>query len=179
MRDTTSIDPIEEASDIEQKYFVLPQQDITGVAWGIQSYQGVVFGVMGNNAGWQDLENPTPPSPNTVNWGHALYAMGNHLHNGQKCIIAKSSWCKSVKEHHIKEDYFLSGNTFNAWTLIPKGEIMSNAIFVKKIGTQEHGFYLPALSEDALKDKALNLGMDILKADNTIDYTRAREISGL
>jgi hypothetical protein len=43
------------------------------------------------------------------------------MHGGQKCIIAKSSWCGTgIKEHHIKQNYFDSGNPFDGWTLIPK-----------------------------------------------------------
>lgn len=175
MRDKTGLDPAEQASDIELSYFVLPQQDITGVAWGVQAYKGVVFGVIGNNAGWQDMENPTPPSPNTVNWGHALYAMGSHLHNGQKCIIAKSSWCNSVKEHHIKENYFNAGMTFNAWTLIPRKDTMSNTTFVHKVGTSEYGFYVPATSEESIKDKALNYGVSLENSDGTVDFSKAKE----
>ena len=56
---------------------------------------------------------------------------------------------------------------------------MPNSVFVKKAGTGEFGFYLPALSEDALKDKAMNLGINILKPDGTIDYSLAKEITGL
>jgi len=56
---------------------------------------------------------------------------------------------------------------------------MTNAEFVHKTGTKEYGFYLPALSEDAIKDKALNLGTDILGPDGSIDFTKAKEVSGL
>lgn len=55
---------------------------------------------------------------------------------------------------------------------------MTNAQFVHKAGTQEYGFYLPALSEDALKDKALNLGIDILNGPG-VDFTKAKEVTGL
>ncbi len=114
--------------DKEVNSFVLPQQDINGVAWGIQNYKGVVFGVQGDNYGWRDLLNPEPPSYGVAVWGHALYAMGFHMHGNQKCIIAKSSWCNSVKEHHIKENYFITGNTFSAWTLIPKEELVMKLV---------------------------------------------------
>jgi hypothetical protein len=81
-----------------------------------------VFGVFGDNAGWSDLTNPEPPR-REAEWGHALYAMGYHLHNGRKCIIAKSSWCGAQpghREHHIRDNYFSAGRVFNAWVLIPK-----------------------------------------------------------
>lgn len=57
---------------------------------------------------------------------------------------------------------------------------MSNTQFVKKAGTQEYGFYVPALSEDALKDKAMNFGKpEIVNPEGTIDFSQAKEISGL
>lgn len=110
--------------------FTLPQQDINGVAWGIQNYKGVVFGVNGTNNGWKDMKYPRPPFDGESGiWGHALYAMGFHICNdGQKCIIAKSSWSNTVSEHHIRENYFITGNTFNAWTLIPKGDYMNEHV---------------------------------------------------
>jgi hypothetical protein len=51
-------------------------------------------------------------------WSHALYCFGSHTHNGQKYIIAKSSWCTTgITEHHIKQHYdFETGNTFDGWT---------------------------------------------------------------
>ena len=63
--------------------------------------------------------------------------------------------------------------------IILKGVIMSNAQFVKKSGTNEYGFYLPAMSEDALKDKAFNLGINILNPDGSINYGSAKEVTGL
>ena len=63
--------------------------------------------------------------------------MGFHTHiDGQKCIIAKSSWCDSVKEHHIREVYFTALNgTFNAWTLIPKSLTENKMQLVADKGT--------------------------------------------
>jgi hypothetical protein len=119
MRDKSGTKQEYRDDDKELNFFVLPA-DIDSVASAIKAYKGVVFGVTGSNPGWQDLLNPRPPLPGETQWGHALYAMGYHLHDGQKCIIAKSSWCNTVNEHHIKENYFNSGFTFNPWTLIPK-----------------------------------------------------------
>jgi len=57
---------------------------------------------------------------------------------------------------------------------------MSNAVFYHKVGTQEYGFALPKLSPDALRDMALNLGKnELIKADGTLDFAQAKEISGL
>lgn len=66
-----------------------------------------------------------------------------------------------------------------ATKILVKGFTMSNAIFVKRAGTSEAGFYLPATSEEALKDKALNLGIDIIGVDGNIDYSKAKTITGL
>lgn len=67
----------------------------------------------------------------------------------------------------------------NKWTLKLTQKCMSNAQFVNKEGTQEYGFYFPALSEDALKDKALNVGFNILNPDGSINYGSAKKVSGL
>jgi hypothetical protein len=179
MRDKTGITPEKEESDKELSSFVISGGGIDGVAAAVRDYKGVVFGVEGTNAGWQDLLNPRPPYYGEGGiWGHALYALGFHKHDGQKCIIAKSSWCNSVSEHHIKQNYFDSGHVFNAWTLIPKGQFMSNVIPVHKVGTQEQGFYVPATSEEALKDKALNFGVDIM-TNGKIDYSKFKDVQGL
>jgi hypothetical protein len=42
-----------------------------------------------------------------------------------------SSWCSTgIKEHHIKQDYFDSGNTFDGCTLIPKEILMTYRRYV-------------------------------------------------
>lgn len=124
MRDSSGTKQEYREDDKELNFFSLPS-DIDTVASALRAYSGVVFGVTGTNPGWSDLLNPRPPQGGETQWGHALYAMGYHLHSGQKCVIAKSSWCDSVSEHHIKENYFLSGFTFNPWTLIPKDQNMN------------------------------------------------------
>lgn len=135
MRDSSGTKPEYRIDDIEADYKVISGGGIDAVAAAIRDYKGVVFGVQGTNAGWADMVNPRPPSYGEPGvWGHALYAMGYHLHDGQKCIIAKSSWCNSVKEHHIKQNYFDSGNTFNAWVLIPKLKIMTK-FYIDNKGT--------------------------------------------
>lgn len=120
MEDKTGVNAAAEASHKELAYYSLPA-DIDSVAGAIKAYQGAIIGVHGSNPGWADMENPRPPLPGETQWGHCLYAMGYHLHNGLKCIICKSSWCNEVKEHHININYFQSGNTFNNLTLVPKG----------------------------------------------------------
>lgn len=66
---------------------------------------------------------------------------------------------------------------YNLLLLTPK--TMSNVEFVHKAGTNEYGFYFPKLSIDALKDMALNTGINILNADGSINFNSAKEIQGL
>lgn len=65
-----------------------------------------------------------------------------------------------------------------ALKIVLKGT-MSNVIFVHKAGTSEYGFYIPATSEDTIKDKALNFGLSIEKPDHSVDFSKAKEVSGL
>lgn len=135
MRDKSGITREKQSSDIEAEYFVMRDPSIEGVAMAVRDYGGGIFGIYGNNEGFKDLTNPTPPQQGKVAWAHALYAMGYHMHDGQKCIIAKSSWCfDNHKEHHIKEDYFTTGMTFNAWVVIPKETMMNE--FVETINNK-------------------------------------------
>jgi hypothetical protein len=56
---------------------------------------------------------------------------------------------------------------------------MTNVQFIHKAGTSEYGFYVPALSADAAKDKALNFDVPVLNAAGQVDFTKAVEVSGL
>jgi hypothetical protein len=173
MRNRSDITAEEEASDIEAGYFLVTDSSIEGIAQAVRDYQGCIFGVHGNDAGWADLTNPLPPaSTSQIEWGHALYAFGYHLHDGVKCIIAKSSWCKPTHhEHHIKQPYFLTGMTFNGWAVVPKEEFMTNSILVKNGG--EFGIYDPATSGDGLITLMRNRGMQTpLKPDGTLDFSQ-------
>lgn len=125
--------PVQEAHDRELDSFVLTDYAIDHLAQEIVQYKGVVFGVTGSNPGWVDIANPRPPASGESTWGHALYLFGYHLHNGVKCVLAKSSWCNSgTTIHHIKENYLISGNTFSPWTLISKQQqLMNQAKIVK------------------------------------------------
>lgn len=181
MRDTTGINPSLRADDVEANYFVVKQNTIDGVAQAVRDYSGAIFGVFGTNAGWKDKTNPAPPvsQSDAGIWSHALYAMGYHMHSGQKCIIAKSSWCSgSHREHHIKENYFIKGMTFNAWCVIPKEEqFMTNAILVKRNG--EYGFYDPATSEDGLITMMRIRGIKPpLKEDGKLDWAAVDNLLG-
>ena len=133
MRDATGLNLALDGGNKERAFFSITGTTIDAVAQAIAQYQGVLFGVTGSNPGWQDLSNPRPPASGESTWGHCLFGFGYHMHNGLKCVIAKSSWCSAgVTVHHIKENYFESGNTFSAWTMIPKGTNMANQAKVVK-----------------------------------------------
>lgn len=133
MRIKSSLPDSAGMDDLESSAFSVGTS-IDEIAQAVRDHKGCIFGVVGNWATWSDLTNPEPPSPNTVNWQHAIYAMGYHLHNGQKCIIAKSSWCFPWHhEHHIKENYFKAGMTFSPWAIVPKKDFMFKNYKVKVI----------------------------------------------
>jgi hypothetical protein len=129
MRKRDDITRSEEADGLEAGYYFVNAKSPDAIAQAIRDAGGCIFGVLGDNPGWSDLLNPTPPV--SWDWGHALYAFGFHMHGGQKCIIAKSSWCRTgIKEHHIKQNYFDSANTFDGWTLIPKERLPMNNRYI-------------------------------------------------
>ncbi len=64
-----------------------------------------------------------------------------------------------------------------ATKILVKGVPMSNTQFVHKTGTGEYGFYVPASSEDSIKDKALNFGLAIENPDGLVDFTQAKEMT--
>lgn len=184
MRYRLDITEAQEASDIEHNYFSL-SNDINTLAYCIQAYKGVVFGVRGTNRSWgEDYTNPKIPAPDDYDfWHHALYGMGYHLHDEmEECIIAKSSWCGSQPghhEHHIKKSYFDAGGTFDAWVLIPKEEVMSNVkIGIRDVPGQiekEISLVLPITSPDALVSYSKNFGITIpLTPDGKPDFTKLK-----
>ena len=124
MRDKTGINTQDEYAYRDLNSFTVPG-DIDSIAAAILAYQGVVGGVTGSNPGWQNMTVPEPPKANEATWGHALYYVDFHIHTNtdgttEKCIVAATSWPNAgITEHHIRERYFASGNTFNSWTLIP------------------------------------------------------------
>jgi hypothetical protein len=125
MRDKTGLDSNLASLNEETDLLQLQHNDINTLAYAIKTCKGAVFGVIGSNEGWQDMQNPRPPQPGEQTWGHCLYAMGYHTHSdGQRCIIAASSWCNEVKQHHIRENYFTSGNTYIGFTVTKKGRTM-------------------------------------------------------
>jgi hypothetical protein len=170
MRDKTGVSAPAEAAGQEANSFVL-NGDIESVARAIAAYKGVVFGVLGTNPEWHDMTNPLPPplgTPEMEKWGHALYAVDFHIHNdGQKCIIAVTSWPSAgITEHHIRENYFLTGNTFNPWTLIPKEQQMPQIITQAK--GAERRIVLRAASEAEYEALCHVMGKDPAVIDETV-----------
>lgn len=135
MRDKTGTAEHLRIDDREADGYSFPAYSIDYVAFCVEQFGGCVFGVQGDNAGWADKENPSPPK--RAEWGHLLLAQGYHMHDGQKCIIAKSSWypkSTKVKYHHIKEDYFRN-DTFSPWVIVPRERLsMPTRYIVQKGG---------------------------------------------
>jgi hypothetical protein len=106
-------------------------------------------------------------------WGHAMYAKAAYLKSGIKTIQLHNSYGEG-SDVEIGESYFTNGDIANPWIFTLKDKLMSNSKLVKVTRpgmTDETGFYLPAMSPDALKDKAMNLGITIpLLADGSIDW---------
>lgn len=96
------------------------------------------------------------------------YSTGDHLHWSLYEVDANGNKLYQNNGFGGAVDPFLYGHKKD----IP----MSNSIFVHKAGTSEYGFYLPDTSGEAAKDMALNLGLDILKADGSIDFSKAKEM---
>lgn len=120
MRSKVGLDPNLALKERELSYYAA-SSTMDSIAQAVRNFKGCTVGLLGTNAGWSDLTNPKPPpSPGPgAEWGHDLYVFGYHMHDGQKCIIAKSSWCQAGHhEHHIKQNYepFLS----SVWILVPK-----------------------------------------------------------
>jgi len=178
MRDASGVTREKQSSDKEKTYFSLGNNSIDLIATAVRDYYGAIFGVNGNNAGWSDLTNPKPPASGQVEWGHALYAMGYHMHSGQKCIIAKSSWCSNTHhEHHIKQDYFNANMTFDCWTLIPTEEIPMNPNVVIYKNGSEYQLAFKAVSEQGFAQQLLDAGCPSLVKDGKPNFVEIDKIA--
>ena len=109
------------------------QQDIDGIAWAIKNYKGAIGGVHGNNNDWRNLKEPNPPVIPT--WDHALYFYDNLMVSNQKALKAMSSWFNSAPYHLIKDNYFITGNTFSFWVMDVKEGHMTNE-FVETVNNK-------------------------------------------
>jgi hypothetical protein len=132
MTDKTGVSQAAEASDKELLGLSV-SLDINQWAAAIRAALGVVGGLEGRWNEWSNLANPNPPPPgHTDIWGHCLYFFGYHMHDGQKCVVAKSSWgnAGNTTVHHIKQNYFDSGYMFNAYTLVARNTLMNQTKIV-------------------------------------------------
>lgn len=89
-----------------------------------------------------------------------------------------------INEHQFFDSYEIKVKNFSdGYPIVSQHALtikitnMPNAIFVHKAGTNEYGFYLPSLSEDAVKDKALNLGLPITDANDKVDFSLAKDMT--
>lgn len=100
--------------------------------------------------------------------------------SGQQHIVAQINDTQFFDSYQVTVKNFSDGYPIlNQYLLSLKLLTMPNVEFVHKSGTGEYGFFVPAMSEDALKDKALNFAVPLLKPDGTIDYSLAKDVSGL
>lgn len=132
---------------------------------------------------------PKGQEPFIIRWLHLskwLVSTGQSVTEGQQIAITGQSGSSAQASFpHLHEDMWPAGHvdpfTFKL-TINPEeywSKFMSNVMFVHKAGTGEYGFYVPAMSQDALKDKAKNFGLMVEKPDGTIDFSKAKDIQGL
>lgn len=121
----------------------------------------------------------------TYKQGHLLGNAGatgnaNGIHDHLEIIPIRP---EAYGRQTFAEDRLLNDNGYfgrvNPLPYVIKANNMSNVIFVRKGKTQEYGFYVPAFSEDALVDKAKNFGREDILNGGQIDFTKAKEVSGL
>lgn len=105
----------------------------------IKNY-GVLCGVDGANGHGWGTERPTPPNQGEPTWGHCLYFAAFGTDEKGKFIAFPNSYGKIVQEtwkpgskpgtgwQKIYEDYFLSGNVFNPWTITDDTNQVSHLI---------------------------------------------------
>jgi murein DD-endopeptidase MepM/ murein hydrolase activator NlpD len=93
------------------------------------------------------------------------FSTGNHCHLGIYACDSKGQYLNPNNGY---------GGCVDPWPLILKGQQVSNAKLVKK--GNEYGFYLPATTEQAMIDKALNLGIFLPTTDNgtKVDWAALR-----
>ena len=161
-------------------FWILQDQSIDGVAWAIDQYKGALGGVTGSNEGWIDPINPRPPASGEAQWSHALWFYDHNMINGLKNVVAESSWAAECLYHNIKENYFISGDTFDFIAMEVTGDnIMPDRRtvnykgklgWVDFSGTFPDGIFAttPAMAQDFQK----NLGLPIIvNADGSFNPT--------
>lgn len=135
MRDKSGQNP-NQALEYREKSYFETNGTIEQIAQAIRDFGNATFGLAVGTTGWEDLTYPNPPKPNAGGEGHCLSAKGFHIcKDGQKCIIADSSYCGAQAghfEHHIRENYFNSGYIFkNAYILVKRSSMITRYIVQK------------------------------------------------
>jgi len=97
--------------------------DMDIFAKAIRDNLGVVSGVVGsNNRTWR-TEEPKPPKNGDKLWRHSMYFGKYGTDEKGKFISCKNSWGDKTGNkgwQKLREDYFRSGNVFDAWTVMDK-----------------------------------------------------------
>ena len=100
--------------------------DIDLYAMAIRDNYGTVGGVKGDNSNnsWRTFE---PQPPKSYKWGHCLFFGKFGVDKLGKYIATPNSWgSRGTDKLHpdgwqkLRENYFNTGNMFNAWTLLDK-----------------------------------------------------------
>ena len=114
--------------------YAVVSSDIEEMARAIQINNGVVFGVIGDNAGWQTAY-PLPPTTSTT-WGHAILAIGFKIINGKKHIIFQNSWSLGWGDNgfgYLSEDYFKAGRVIDGYTAVDLPNQYLDQINMKRV----------------------------------------------
>jgi hypothetical protein len=117
---TPEIDNISKVFQSKEYRTILASRNMELFAMSIRDNYGVCSGVNGcNNGTWNTLE---PKPGNTTDWMHALYFGKFGIDQDGKYIATPNSWGNRFcgQWQKIREDYFLSGNMFDAYTFLDK-----------------------------------------------------------
>ena len=180
----TSVYPEPEDFTVSQ-FYALPNPNIvaTGALWLNQwSIQTSLVASNGGKpltpSGLQTVFNSLTDTPTliTIDLNFNGWQTGYHQFHEVVLLNDKGDYFDSYSTLIKNLDGF---KVYYGNKLIIKPKQMPNAEFIKNGTTNEYGFYLPALSEDALKDKAMNFGINILNPDGSINFTTAKQVSGL
>ncbi len=99
---------------------------------------------------------------------------------GQLHIVAQINNLQYYDSYEVRVKWFQPAEPIiSQHQLIINFENMPNAVFYHKTGTKEFGIAFPKIDENALIDMALNCGLPITKPDGTVDFTLAKEVTGL
>ena len=119
---------IQTASGAKSKSYVkiVDTTNIDTIAQAIRDNYGILMGVNGeDNGSW--LSN-NPQKPSKIVWRHWVFACKARIYNGTKQIGFINSWGKTVGDNGVQwinEDYFTSGNVFEAWTMMYNAPVVN------------------------------------------------------